>query len=282
METSRSRDTDCSESAGKDGSGASECIPANSRATGAGQEESADTRHCCLSHHQIPWEKAKHRWAVPEQRSSTQTLQLRMHPGVPGVCAMLCPGVRVLCCLGSSSCTPNPHTCPRGCLQRLRWRDASCTHCCFAVLSQGPSAFAEWELRGGPGPQKSWRVWGEQPKNLLQPGPEPSEPGAGGWQGLLCPRGAGTDVRGGEIEIGKIYTASTGAKRGERQPRSETALPKFTMNLQECWRGETEGLKRNGKGEREGKRGGSGRQSRVREQDRAAGDRDTLLPSQNG
>lgn len=49
------------------------------------------------------------------------------------------------------------------------------------------------------------------------------------------------------METAKIYAASAGVKRGGRQPRSETALPKFTMNLQERWRGETEGLERNGK-----------------------------------
>lgn len=78
------------------------------------------------------------------------------------------------------------------------------------------------------------------------------------------------------METAKIYAASAGAKRGGRRPRSEAALPKFTMNLQECWRGETEGLARNGK-RREG-----GRWSRARKWgDRAVGDRDMPLLGQN-
>lgn len=63
------------------------------------------------------------------------------------------------------------------------------------------------------------------------------------------------------METAEIYAASAGAKRGGRQPRSETVLPKFTMNLQECWRRETEGLERNGKrreGESLGDRAGQG------------------------
>lgn len=57
------------------------------------------------------------------------------------------------------------------------------------------------------------------------------------------------------MEAGKIYAASTGAKRGGRQPRSETVLPKSTMSLQESWRGETEGLGRHGRRRRETEQG---------------------------
>lgn len=66
----------------------------------------------------------------------------------------------------------------------------------------------------------------------------------GAGKGCSIPRALAW--REGEMETTKIYAASTRAKRGGREPRSETALPKFTMNLQEHWRGVTEGLERHG------------------------------------
>jgi len=71
------------------------------------------------------------------------------------------------------------------------------------------------------------------PRACSSPAPGPAERGAGGWRGPPRPQGAGTEGRGGERETAKISAASAGAKRGGRQPRSETALPKFTMSLQE-------------------------------------------------
>lgn len=65
-------------------------------------------------------------------------------------------------------------------------------------------------------------------------------------------------LREGEERLtAKIYAASAGAKRGGRQPRSEGALPKFTMKLQECWRGETDDLERK-RERREGRSLGDG------------------------
>lgn len=98
--------------------------------------------------------------------------------------------------------------------------------------------------------------------------------------GAECEAGKGCSISGcwhrgkgrrdGDSEI---YAAGTGVKRGGRQPRSEAALPKSRMNLQERWR-ERQAWEEMGRGGRR-----SRRWSRTREQDRTV--RDGNVPSQN-
>lgn len=90
--------------------------------------------------------------------------------------------------VGGCSCTPRPQTHSRGHLlageMEGRILHASLA---FAVPPRGPACLC-WEMASG-----LRGVWGGQPKSLPQPGPEPAEPGAGGWQRLLCPWGAGIE-----------------------------------------------------------------------------------------
>jgi len=112
------------------------------------------------------------------------------------------------------------------------------------------------------------------PRACSSPAPGPAERGAGGWRGPPRPQGAGTEGRGGERETAKISAASAGAKRGGRQPRSETALPKFTMSLQESGGERLRAWKELGREGREVT-------SRAKERDGGAGEGDMLLLRQN-